>query len=56
MIPYISQTFGEVNYVWSHNLNEYETLINDYKPDIVIYESVERYIEELKKDFNLKEK
>lgn len=56
MVPYISQTFGEVNYVWSHNLNEYETLINDYKPDIVIYESVERYIEELKKDFNLKEK
>ena len=49
MIPYISQTFGEVNYIWSHDLNEYEKVINDYKPDIVIYESVERYIENLKK-------
>lgn len=49
MVPYISQTFGEVNYIWSHNLNEFENLINDYKPDIVIYESVERYIENLKK-------
>ena len=56
MVPYISQTFGKVNYVWSHNLNEYEDLINEYQPDIVIYESVERYIEELKNNFNLKEK
>ena len=55
MVPYISQTFGEVNYIWSHNLNEYEILINNYKPDIVIYESVERYIENLKNNFSLKE-
>jgi hypothetical protein len=56
MVPYISQTFGEVSYIWSHDLNQFENIVNDYKPDIVIYESVERYIENLKNDFYLKEK
>ncbi|MGL5796929.1 MAG: alginate O-acetyltransferase AlgX-related protein [Cetobacterium sp.] len=44
MTPYISETFGEVEYIWSHNLNSYQQKIKDYNPDIVIHEMVERYI------------
>ena len=55
LVPYISETFGEVNYVWKQDINEFEDLINSYKPDIVIFEMVERYIDILKIDFILKE-
>ncbi|MGL5703371.1 MAG: hypothetical protein ACRCW5_09660, partial [Cetobacterium sp.] len=44
MIPYISETFGEVEYIWSHSVNAHQQKIKEYKPDIVIHEMVERYI------------
>ncbi|MGL5982474.1 MAG: alginate O-acetyltransferase AlgX-related protein, partial [Cetobacterium sp.] len=44
MTPYISETFGEVEYIWSHSINSYQEKIKEYNPDIVIHEMVERYI------------
>lgn len=43
MEPYISETFQESEFVWTHNFNsQYENILK-YKPDIVIHEMVERY-------------
>ncbi|MCI7223515.1 MULTISPECIES: alginate O-acetyltransferase AlgX-related protein [Fusobacterium] len=50
MHPYISQTFGEVNYIWTHDFNSFQKLIEEYNPDIIIQEIVERYIFSLKKN------
>ena len=50
MLPYLSETFGEVEYIWNHNFNSYQDKIREYKPDIVIHEMVERYIDVLKID------
>ncbi|MBM6823124.1 hypothetical protein H5986_10705 [Fusobacterium mortiferum] len=50
MLPYLSETFGEVEYIWNHNFNSYQDKIREYKPDIVIHEVVERYIDVLKID------
>jgi len=44
MTPYISETFGNVEYVWDHNFNNFQDKIIKEKPDIVIHEIVERYI------------
>ena len=55
LLPYISQTFGKVEYIWDHNMNAYkEKMIND-KPDIVIFEMVERYAHILQKSILPKE-
>lgn len=43
MMPYISSTFHEVIYVWSHDLNLYRDFIRKEKPDIVLHEMVSRY-------------
>ena len=43
LIPYISSTFHEVIYVWSHDLNLYRDFIRKEKPDIVLHEMVSRY-------------
>lgn len=48
MEPYISETFGDVEYIWDHNFNNYQNKIITEKPDIVIHEIVERYIDVLK--------
>ena len=50
MVQYISDTFGEVEYIWDDNLNNYQEKIINEKPDIVIQELVERYIDALEKD------
>lgn len=50
MLPYLSETFGEVEYIWSHDFNSYQDKIKGYKPDIVIHEIVERAIDVLKID------
>lgn len=47
MRMYISETFGEVEYIWSHNFNSYQEKIKEFKPDIVIHQVVERYIDVL---------
>lgn len=47
LIPYLSETFGDVTYIWDHNLNLYAGLIRKEKPDIVIHEMVSRYTQSL---------
>lgn len=47
LIPYLSETFGEVIYVWDHNMNKYTSLILEEKPQIVIHEMVSRYADSL---------
>lgn len=42
LLPYLSSTFGEVLYVWDHDLNSYGELIRQEKPDIVLWEFVSR--------------
>lgn len=43
LLPYISSTFGEVIYVWDHDLNSYVDIIRQEKPDIILHEMVSRY-------------
>ena len=45
MIPYLSESFHEVLYVWvaNHNLDSYTNIIIREKPDIVIHEMISRY-------------
>lgn len=45
LIPFFNQTFGECTYIWSHDFDK--ELIQQEKPDIVIMEYVERYIERM---------
>jgi len=45
MVEMISETFGEVEYVWSHSLDLAK--IKKEKPDLIIHEAVERYIDQL---------
>ena len=47
LIPYLSSTFGEVVYVWDHDLGKYADLIRKEKPDIVLHEMVSRYAQVL---------
>lgn len=47
LLPYLSSTFGEVLYVWDHDLNSYAGLILQEKPDIVLWEFVSRYAQVL---------
>lgn len=50
LLPYISSTFGEVIYIWDHNLNAYADLIQKEHPDIVMHEMVSRYTDVLLQD------
>jgi len=50
MEPFISETFNEANFVWTHNFNSQYEAILKYKPDIVIHEMVERYAHTLLND------
>lgn len=45
--PFINETFGECTYIWSHKFDK--ELILKEKPDIVIIEYIERYLERIKK-------
>lgn len=47
LIPYVSETFGEVIYIWTHDLNGNIKLVEKEKPDIVIHELVSRYTQDL---------
>jgi hypothetical protein len=47
LLPYLSESFGEVIYIWDHNMNRYTDLIEKEKPDIVIHEMVSRYADSL---------
>lgn len=55
LLPYLSQTFGDVEYIWSHNMNAYADYIVEKKPDIVIFEMVERYTHSLAENILPKE-
>lgn len=44
MLPYISDTFGSVEYLWYRHVNDEQNRIIQEKPDIVIEEYVERNI------------
>ena len=48
--PYLSETFGEVEYIWNYNLNNFQDKIKEFKPDIIIVEMVERNIGVLEAD------
>lgn len=50
MEPFVSETFAEANFVWTHNFNSQYNEILKYKPDIVIHEMVERYAHTLLND------
>lgn len=50
MEPFVSETFAEANYVWTHNFNNQYKEILKFKPDIVIHEMVERYAHVLLND------
>ncbi len=54
-LPYLSQVFGDVEYIASHNMNAYEDYIIERKPDIVIFEMLERFIGTLEKNILPKE-
>lgn len=41
--PYLSPLFSEVEYVWKDFTDADKKLILEYKPDIVIFEHVERH-------------
>ena len=50
MVQYLSETFGEVEYIHTGNLNELQEKIISEKPDIIIHEVVGRYLERLGND------
>lgn len=52
LVPYISETFGEVEYIWDNDINapKNQVKIKEFKPDIVIQETVSRYVHSLGKD------
>lgn len=50
MLPYVSSTFGEVIYVWDHDLDTYIGIIRKEKPDIILHEMVSRYAMALLQD------
>lgn len=52
LVPYISETFGEVEYIWDNDMNspKNQEKIKSFKPDIVIQETVSRYVHVLSKD------
>lgn len=45
--PFLNHTFGETTFIWSHRFDK--DLILKEKPDLVIMEYVERYLEEIEK-------
>lgn len=50
LLPYISSTFGEVIYIWDHDLNSHIDIIRQEKPDIILHEIVSRYTGTLLQD------
>ncbi|OMD97707.1 MULTISPECIES: hypothetical protein [Paenibacillus] len=45
LTPYISESFSEMNFIYTDNINRLKSFIELYKPDIVIYENVERMLD-----------
>lgn len=43
LLPYLSSTFHEVIYVWSHDVDSYKGFIQKEKPDIILHEMVSRF-------------
>ncbi len=55
MAPYLSETFGEITYIWRYDAHEEDYEKHLKQADIVILETVERYIPNIGKNaFNLK--
>lgn len=49
MVPFISETFGAVEYIWTHDMKGFQEKILSDKPDIVIHVLVERFTHQIKK-------
>lgn len=46
--PFLSPLFSEAEYQWKHfNIDEEKKYILDFKPDIIIFETLERFAEDL---------
>ena len=43
LVPFMSPFFSEAEYVWKNFSGDDEELVRQYKPDIIIFEAVERY-------------
>ena len=54
LVPYISQTFNNVEYIWDFNFPKYEDSLIKSEPDIVIIEIVERAIDRLSNEIHFK--
>lgn len=52
LIPYISESFAAVDYMWSRKFGKYTGEIIKAKPDIVVEQMVERYIPVLVSNIN----
>lgn len=52
LLPYLSETFKDVQYYWTRDMNAYKDVILREKPDIVILESVSRYAQDSLFDSN----
>ena len=42
LLPYLSETFRDVSYYWTYDIDKYKDIIAREKPDFVILESVSR--------------
>ncbi len=47
LIPFLSQQFGQVEYLWTREFFKNASVIKEKAPDIVIEEVVERYVQDL---------
>jgi len=45
LVPYLSEHFSQVSYVWTYNVLDY--IIEEEHPDVVVVEIVERYLNKL---------
>ncbi|OKP85497.1 hypothetical protein [Paenibacillus sp. P32E] len=42
MTPNLAESFSETTFIYTDNIDRIRSFVNDFKPDIVIYENVER--------------
>ena len=45
LTPYLAESFSEMNFIYTDNISRLKTFVDLYKPDIVLYENVERMLD-----------
>lgn len=45
LTPYLAESFSEMNFIYTDNISRLKTFIDLYDPDIVLYENVERMLD-----------